>query len=167
MCIIDDYDTINLSNKRGAKRMKLMNSVATNVLVEDKKYMDQFTKQQQQDVIKDYYNKGHDVSIILDNQYTHGQMELLMRSMIYRENVSQYINPKYTYSQMKFIDDCLDEDIDISSFNDPKFSKDQMEEIRRGLESGIDVSKYAFPYLASPVMRQKRERLEYEQMLNA
>jgi len=29
------------------------------------------------------------------------------------------------------------------------------------------VSKYSFPYLASPVMRQKRERLEYEQMLNA
>ena len=48
--------------------MKLMNSVASNVLVEDKKYMDQFTKQQ--DVIKDYYKKGHDVSIILDNQYT-------------------------------------------------------------------------------------------------
>lgn len=47
--------------------MKLMNSVASNVLVEDKKYMDQFTKQQQ-DVIKDYYKKGHDVSIILDNQ---------------------------------------------------------------------------------------------------
>lgn len=66
--------------------MKLMNSVASNVLVEDKKYMDQFTKQQQ-DVIKDYYKKGHDVSIILDNQYTHGQMELLMRSMIYREKV--------------------------------------------------------------------------------
>ena len=36
--------------------MKLMNSVASNVLVEDKKYMDQFTKQQQ-DVIKDYYKK--------------------------------------------------------------------------------------------------------------
>ena len=84
--------------------MKLMNSVATNVLVEDDKYMNNYTKQQQ-DVIKDYYKKGHDVSIILDNQYTHGQMELLMRSMIYRENVSQYINPKYTYSQMKFIDD--------------------------------------------------------------
>ena len=82
--------------------MKLMNSVATNVLVEDDKYMNKYTKQQQ-DVIKDYYKKGHDVSIILDNQYTHGQMELLMRSMIYRENVSQYVNPKYTYSQMKFI----------------------------------------------------------------
>lgn len=74
MYIIDDYDTINLSNKRGAKRMKLMNSVASNVLVEDKKYMDQFTKQQQ-DVIKDYYKKGYDVSIILNNQYTHGQMD--------------------------------------------------------------------------------------------
>lgn len=87
MYIIDDYDIINLSNKRGAKHMKLMNSVATNVLVEDDKYMNNYTKQQQ-DVIKDYYQKGHDVSIILDNQYTHGQMELLMRSMIYRENVS-------------------------------------------------------------------------------
>lgn len=56
MYIIDDYDNINLSNKRGANDMKLMNSVAISVLVEDNKYMDQFTKQQQ-DVIKDYYKK--------------------------------------------------------------------------------------------------------------
>ena len=81
MYIIDDYDIINLSNKRGANNMKLMNTVAVGVLVEDNKYMDQFTVQQQS-VIRRYYKDGHDVSIILDPQYTHGQMELLMRSML-------------------------------------------------------------------------------------
>ena len=36
--------------------MKLMNAVVVDVLVEDNKYLDQFT-QQQQDVIKDYYKR--------------------------------------------------------------------------------------------------------------
>ena len=56
--------------------------------------------------------------------------------------------------------------VDVSVYANSEFSDDQMEEIRRGLESGIDVSKYAFPHVASPVMRLKRERLEYEQVLN-
>lgn len=36
--------------------MKLMNSVASDVLVEDNQYTEQYTKQQR-DVIKEYYKK--------------------------------------------------------------------------------------------------------------
>lgn len=71
--------------------MKLMNSVASNVLVEDKKYMDQFTKQQQ-DVIKDYYKKGHDVSEYDDVKMSGAQMSTAKEFLRLGFNMNVYRN---------------------------------------------------------------------------
>lgn len=100
-------------------------------------------------------------------KYTENQLKQLRLGYEHNVNILIYSHPQFSGFEMQEIRLGLMSKVDVSVYANSEFSDDQMEEIRRGLDSGIDVSKYSFPYLASPVMRQKRERLEYEQMLNA
>ena len=99
--------------------------------------------------------------------YTVSRLNELRRIYEQGFDIREYIEANFDTMQLTQLRVGLENNVDVSVYANALYDYDQMEEIRRGLESGIDVSKYVFPYLASPVMRQKRERLEYEQTLNA
>lgn len=117
MYIIDEYDIINLSNKRGAYYMKLMNTLSNET------------------ILTSYKQQGFDRL----------QLEFLEKRLNEGVNVARFAHKEYSVNQMKLLNEALKKDIDITLANNIEFTIDQMRHIISGLEMGLDVSIYALP----------------------
>jgi hypothetical protein len=174
----DDSNLISLpksASEESYEKTRAMNAcrnVGVNTLVIEQEwgnnpylnedFVSNMNQEQMEVIIKGLVRKIN-VSLYADPRFDHEQMDVIYDGLLNRVDVSVYANRKYDAEQMKQILRAIKRGVwKINLVANPELSAEQMFEIVEGWVNGISASEYADPSISATKMREIRERMEKE-----
>lgn len=102
-------------------------------------------QESQMKVIREYLERGCDVSPILDPKYDAGRMSLILKSARKGIDTKYAIDMNYNLQQARILTGAIADGVDCSSFADPSLSAEQMNEARESVKTSTNPAESVKP----------------------